>query len=569
MKKTIYISALAVMASAMAGCNSFLDDNRYPLTSETDSPLFWSETSNCDLEADYMYNYFSGYGQGNTLGSYYFSTLSDDQAPASFPNWNNTSVPASSSNWNSPYERIRHAMYIIKGVESSSLSDTDKGHYIGIARMNRAYQFWTLVKMYGDVTWVDDLVEVDSEVLYGPRTNRDLVMDYVVEDLDYAIANIKTENGKQVWSKDLARAIKSDVCLYEGTFCKYRTLADNGYAADPDRATRYLNLCAEVSKTLLENYPTLSDSYRAIYNSSFDEAKANPEIIFMKGYPVNILMHSTVAYTCSSTTISGITKDAFDNYLFIDGKPLESTSCDKSDVGEVDEDGNYSIQKLLDVRDGRLAQTTDPCVYYTGMTWVRDGSMALTSSTGYGVSKFDNTSMPLSNRTQTTQNITTCPIYWASLICCNYAEAKAELGTITDADLDLTINKLYARAGLPSVTVSSLSAINDKANNMGVSSLLWEIRRNRRCELIMDKDYRYYDLVRWHQLELLDNNLHPNIFLGANMTAAPVSIDNVNGYVSPNYSGLNRVYEARQYLYPIPSQQNTLTDNALGQNPGW
>ena len=63
----------------------------------------------------------------------------------------------------------------------------------------------------------------------------------------------------------------------------------------------------------------------------------------------------------------------------------------------------------------------------------------------------------------------------------------------------------------------------------------------------MDKDYRYYDLIRWHQLELLDNTKHPNIFLGANMTKAPVTITNVGGYVSPNY-GQNRIFEARQYL---------------------
>lgn len=570
MKKAYIFGTLVAIGASLAGCNDFLDDNRYPLTQETDSPLFWSETSNCDLECDYMYNYFEGYGQGNSLGNYYFSTLSDDQAPSGFPNWNNTNIPASSGSWSTPYERVRHIQYIIRGVAGSSLEAADKAHYTGIARLNRAYQFWTLVKRYGDVTWVDELVDVNSnEILYGPRTNRDVVMDNVLEDLDYAIANIKVQSGKQVWSKDLALAIKSDICLYEGTFCKYRTQDVNGYAPNQERAKKFLEACADASKQLVDRYPTLNESYRANYNSGLAAAQANPEMIFFKGYNDNIFMHSTVSYTCSSTTINGITKDAFDNYLFTDGKPLALTTCDKSDVGEVDAEGNYSIQKLLDVRDGRLAQTTDPVVYYTDMTWVRDGSMALTSSTGYGVSKFDNTSMPVANRTSTTRNITCAPLYWASLIYCNYAEAKAELGTLTDADLNLTVNKLYTRAGLPTTTVADLTAMNDPANNMGVSSLLWEIRRCRRCELIMDKDYRYYDLIRWHQLELLDNTKHPNIFLGANMTKAPVTINNVGGYVAPNYSGQNRVYEARQYLYPIPSQQNTLTNDALGQNPGW
>lgn len=568
MKNIYFIGALAMAAAALTGCDDFFENARYPITSETSSPTFWGVASNCDLECDRMYNYFGGYGQGNTLGSYYFSTLSDDQAPVGFPNWNNTNIPASSGNYSTPFENLRHAMEILKNVEVSTLADDVKAHYMGIARLVRAYQYFELVKRYGDITWVDEIVDPNSEILYQPRTSRDIVMDNVLADLDYAIANIKTTSAKQAWSKDLARAIKSDVCLYEGTFCKYRTQAENGYAPNLERANKYLAECAAVSKELLQAYPTLAATYRETYNSGFAEAKANPEIIFMKGYNENQLMHSLVAYTCSSTTINGLSKDAFDSYLFKDGKPLASTTLDKSDVGEVDAEGNYSIEKLLAVRDGRLAETTDPVVYYTDMTWSRAGSMKLTSSTGYGVSKFDNTSMPIENRTQTTKNLTCCPLYWASLICCNYAEAKAELGTLTDDDLNMSLNKLYARAGLPNATVASLSGINDPANNMNVSSLIWEVRRCRRAELIMDKDYRYYDLIRWHQLELLDNTKHPNIFLGANMTKAPVTITNVGGYVSPNY-GQNRIFEARQYLYPIPSEQITLSEGKIVQNPGW
>lgn len=570
MNKLYLLGALAVMGMSVASCDDFFEKSRYPLTSETNSPLFWAEASNCEQECARMYNYFIGYGNGNSLGDFYFSTLSDDQAPAGFPNWANTNIPANSGNWSTPYQNIRHCMYIIKGVEGSTLPEADKANFIGIARLNRAYQFYKLVRVYGDVTWVDDVVEVDSkDILYGPRTNRDVVMDKVLEDLDFAIANIKVQSDKQQWSKDLALAIKSEICLYEGTFCKYRTLEENGYGPDLDRAKAFLEQCANASKQLIDRYPTLNPSYRANYNSGLADAQKNPEIIFFKGYNENVLMHSMVAYTCSSTPISGITKDAFNNYLFSDGLPLAKTTMDKSDVGEVDAEGNYSIAKLLAVRDYRLTETTDPVVYYTGMTWERDGSMAMTSTTGYGVSKFDNTSMPVSARTSTVKNYTCAPLWWASLIYLNYAEARAELGALNDDDLNLTINKLFERAKLPKRTRAELEAIQDPANNMGVSSLLWEIRRCRRCELIMDKDYRYFDLIRWHQLDLLDNIKHPAIFLGANMTKAPVAINNVDGYVMPNYAGQNRIFEARQYLYPIPSNQNTLTEGILGQNPGW
>ena len=448
-------------------------------------------------------------------------------------------------------------------LETHSLNGTTNPFQV-----HQATQFFTLVKRYGDVTWVDHKVDVtDNGLLYGARTNRDVVMDSVLRDLDYAIATISAQNGKQIWSKDLALAVKSDICLWEGTFCKYRTAAENGYAADETRANKYLQECVNASEQLLSKYP-IGDSYRALYQSVRDDALKNGEIIFMKAYDKDNFKHSTVSYTCSSTKLSGITKDAFDAYLFKDGKPLALTSENKSDLPEYNEKGEYSIEKLLAVRDGRLAETTDPVVFYQDMTWSRAGAMAMTSSTGYGVSKFDNTSLPLDDRQNTVKNYTTAPLYWGALICLNYAEAKAELGTLTDADMALTLNKLYKRAGLPDQTVASLEAMNDPANNMGVSSLIWEVRRCRRCELIMDKDYRYWDLVRWHKLDLLDSAQHPNILLGANASAATVKPDMSGNYVDGSF-GHTRQFEARQYPYPIPGDQIALTNSAVSQNPLW
>jgi hypothetical protein len=156
-------------------------------------------------------------------------------------------------------------------------------------------------------------------------------------------------------------------------------------------------------------------------------------------------------------------------------------------------------------------------------------------------------------------------LFWLAVIYCNFAEAKAELGTITDADLNASINKLYARAGLPALKAAV--GFSDPANNWGVSDIIWEVRRCRRCELMFDNWYRYWDLVRWHKLDKLDTQKNPNIVLGANTANAPVQIANVGGYVDAS-KGKTRIYEARQYLYPIPSGQITLNEN-LEQNELW
>lgn len=150
-----------------------------------------------------------------------------------------------------------------------------------------------------------------------------------------------------------------------------------------------------------------------------------------------------------------------------------------------------------------------------------------------------------------------------------YAEAKAELGTLTDEDLDISINKLYIRAELPEQTVASLSSINDTANDMGVSSLIWEIRRCRRCELMFDRDFRYWDLLRWHQLDKLDNVKNPDIRLGANIKNGLSPYTYMDGDYMLATPDNNRIYDARQYLYPVPQNQISLTFGAVTQNPLW
>lgn len=128
----------------------------------------------------------------------------------------------------------------------------------------------------------------------------------------------------------MARAMKSDICLYEGTFCKYRTQADNGKAPDNTRAQKYLNECVKASEALMQSGKyQLTANYGEIYNSL--DLTSNPEIIFMRNYEKDVVMHGLCDYTCGSTEIRGITKDLFDAFLFRDGKAKANTSLDTDD----------------------------------------------------------------------------------------------------------------------------------------------------------------------------------------------------------------------------------------------
>lgn len=579
---------MAVAAGTFTGCNDFLDDNRYPQTSEINEPAFWSNPDNVDQECALLFNIIKGYGayyasvtstSNISEGDFYFTALSDDQCARNGvgQQWLNTTIPSSAGTYTNPYYNIRQCMYIWNGVEQSSLTEDQKNNYIGIARLNRAIQTFELVKRYGDVIWVDKLLDpADMDVLMGERMNRDLVMDKVLEDLDFAIANITAQSDKLGWSKDMAMAAKAEICLYEGTYCKYRTVAENGAGPDINRANNYFKECVKACEPLMNTY-SLDPTYLETYNT-YDLGKftSNPNIIFGKAYKMTVIGHGTIAYTTSGTTINGISKDAFDAFLFRDGKPLALTTLDKSDAGKM-VDGLYYIGDALAVRDARLSSITDAYAYCENMRYSRAGSDPMASSTGYGVRKFDNETLPIYNRSTIGQGPTCAPIYYLSAVLCEFAEAKAELGDMSQDDIDKSINKLYARAELPDL---KLPVFHDPANTIGVSDIVWEARRCRRCELMMDRDFRYWDLVRWHQLDKLDNTNVANqaTWLGANMVNASVYVDNlaaagtvfeeIDGGVYLSAKLAERKWEPRQYFFPIPSAQLTLNEK-LGQNPGW
>ena len=581
--KVIIMGALAAAGMSLTSCNDFLDRNRYPLDTQVDQPLYWDNTVNVENQINGLYSNFTGYGNGTSwVNNFYYRSLSDNQCAeiasgsgVVFCQWKYQYAPENNTVWDANYKVIRKINTIITGVEGSSINEIDKANFIGIARLNRAYQYWDLVRCFGDVPLIEGVLDVNSPELYGKRTNRNTVMDFVLEDLNYAVANITQQSNKIEFSVDMAQAMKSEICLFEASYAKY-------HQKDNARAEKYFDEVIKACNAVMGSY-TLCDDYRSLYNSvwtadaarGFVSLQDNPEVIFMKGYSLGILGHSMIKYLSSNTPIAGMTKDAFDAYLFKDGKPKALTSENTDDAAVLDADGNLSIANALAVRDGRLAQTIDPYLAFAGCMHARENSDPLASNTGYTICKFINPGMTYNENTLDGSNFTCAPLYWLAEIYLNYAEARAERNLLDNNDMKMTLNKLYKRAGLPEQTVESLSGMTDPANNMGVSNLLWEIRRCRRCELMFDNYIRYWDLIRWHQLELLDTTKYPAIAMGANVSNAPAdltaSVIVTDGYIDAARNTAStsvRTFTEREYLDPIGTSQLKL-NKELTQNPGW
>lgn len=559
----------------LTSCNDMLDKDPYTFTNDN----FWQRESNVECYANRFYNDFTGYGNGGGSGIFYYPSLNDDQIDGTFRNWNYDSYKVTNNSWDNGYSYIDRANIMIAGIEKvTSMSDDVKKHWTGVARLMRARQYYELVRKFGDVPLIKKHLDpVDVDEIFSQRINRDEVMDFVLEDLKYAAEHMLNKKATE-WSRSLAQSIKSEICLYEGTYCKYRKEADGQKAPNLERSKKFLEEAKKAAKAVMDAGYSLTEKYGEIYNA-ISLAK-NPEVIFYKHYAQDAFAHGLIAYTMSSTTIKGMTRDAFDSFLFVDGKPKGVTSENDTDCSEVVEDGNVNIQNLLDVRDPRMSLQTDPYIYFAGCEWGnrfpdRTDNMNMMSASGYGVKKFDcDAGMPVGYRGQIGKNFTDAPLYWLAEIYLNYAEACAELGTCTQNDLDISVNKLRERVNMPKM---NLNPVADPANKSGVSNLIWEVRRERRVEMMYDKNHRFWDLVRWHELDRLDTDEHPEVITGANVSAIKDVLDSektkvtADGYIDGTLGGkVSRKYDSKYYFYPIPSKQISLMqDKGYKQNPGW
>jgi hypothetical protein len=542
----VFLYLLLLLAGT--SCKKYIDVSNPDALSDPD---FWKNENNVRTYNWEFYNMFPGFGNGNsTNGDFYFSTFNDDQCAVNLTPYP-VNAPATSADWS--FTMVRKANIMLERIDLVPMSDEAKNHWKGIARFFRALQYFRLVQNFGDVPWYGHSVEVeDSAQLYKPRDARKLVMDSVMEDINFAVNNLRVTDQPNTVTKDIALALKARICLYEGTYRKYHT--ELQLTADADRFLQEAKDAAEA--LVLKPAYALNPNYQSIYNAN--DLNNNKEVLLYKRYESTYLTHSTIAYLYSSTIISGINKSAVDAYLCTDGKPIALSPLYQGDA---------NLNNTIANRDQRLKISVDTTyLYYKGHI-----KSSLSSTTGYRITKF----LPDTNAMKTIPtgigtNLTDAPIFYLSEVYLNYAEAAAELGLLDQAGLDKTINKLRARAGVAKLTVDP--GFTDPNKDADISSLLWEIRRERRVELMMD-GFRYQDLMRWKKGVKMDTNLNPDITLGAKVPANSSIKLNAAGYLMVYDATSSRKFnEDKYYLSPVPTAQVLLYPSDMQkamQNPYW
>lgn len=492
-------------------------------------------------------------------------------------------VPTTGGGWT--WTELRRINFFLEN--SSKCEDKSVvAKYNGLARFFRAYFYFQKIKRYGDVPWYDTTLSVDDEGLFKARDSRTLVFDKMLEDIDFSIANLEVTKSGQLITKWTALALKSRMCLFEGTFRKYHGL--EGWE-------RILDECIKASEELMtkSGYGIHTSSHQSAYQDLFiQEEPLVKEIILARQYSPEIpFVHSVNFYTLSASYgRPGVLRSVVNSYLMKDGSRF-------TDIP------NYKTMQFYEEtqnRDPRLSQTIRTPGYKRigeTVTSVPDFSTCIT---GYQYIKF-----VLEPKFDTGNCTNDMPIFRYAEVLLNYAEAKAEKGTITQSDIDKSIKLLRDRVGMPNLNVAFSNANPDpylegeypnvsKGINKGV---ILEIRRERRIELIRE-GFRWDDLLRWKEGKRLervfygmyfpgigtydldrDGKIDLEIYSGKKPTTVPgrqyqkigeLVLENgeAGGQIITNPTVEKHWTEGKDYFYPIPTQERQLNQN-LTQNPGW
>jgi starch-binding outer membrane protein, SusD/RagB family len=544
--KRIYITLIAALI-ALSGCEDYLDRKNLDTLDESN---FWTSEGNMRLFATGTYTtYFYGFGSGNAHGNFFtFGPWADEYSSSAL--WTVNTPTSAATTWT--FTRVRRHNLMLARLENMPGTEEVKSHWRGIGRFFRAMEYADLAFTYGDVPWYDkEILPSEVELAFKDRDPLPFVATKIMEDFEYAagsyvngtlVPTVRLNDGALQVNRDVVLAFMSRHLLNLGTLLKHHNI-------DHDVAKTLLEKAKWAAEELIkDNKYQIVDDYRGIFTSA--DLTSNKEVIFFRQYETAKNTHAMIQYV-NGEGQTGTTLKVVETYLAADGLPIKQSPV-----------YNYSSDNGLRFYPDQY-KNRDPRMAATLVDSIRiGGAHSAASTTGFLCWKF----LPYAaNRTdlvyQSTNSITDAPVIRFGEVLLNYAEAAAELGQFTQADADKTINKLRGRsirknnagnplAKLPPMTVNGDKVfangveINDPDRDPNVSSLLWEIRRERAVELIFE-GFRKSDLKRWKKFEYLktiEGALGPTT-LGK---GAYVDLSKFNATTKAN------ILKTTRFVYPIP-----------------
>lgn len=534
MKKYIF-ALLSAAALIFASCDDVLDR---PQLNNPQDDNYWRNETDLRLFGNGFYtNYFVGYnsGWGTAYAPLRGYNFSDDVAYSGKQTSFENAIPASRGgskeevawlgsnfagpNWNFAWVRKANLFLDrIENVAKPKITEDVYKHWSAVARFFRGYEYCRLVSVFGDVPYYDKVFsETDEKEMFKDRTPRTEVMDKVYADFEYALANLRLDDGAQYVNRYIAAGFISRLMLFEGTWQKYH----NG---DQALAKKYLEMARDAGQLIIDSKKwEISGDFRSLFGAQ--DLKGHKEVIMYRHYDAALsVTHHVASYSNGQESQAPAANLALAKaFICNDGKPYLTSG--ETDAQKLD------IKSVIKTRDPRFeatfvdsAKIESPTLLYatkfidrTGAALKNPGSVAI-----YG----------------SMTNTNDYPVMRYSEVLLNWLEAKAELALsyggakVTQDDINISINKLRSRPldkpaidkGVKQTADMQLADITpsfdparDKGNIVAgdyeVDPLIWEIRRERRMEFFFEHS-RLLDLKRWKKLHYMDNSKYPDTKLG-------------------------------------------------------
>jgi hypothetical protein len=509
----------------------------------------------------------------------------------------NVVAPNTDDWWNDEYENIRNVNILLKKAEEFEGDATEIAEYVAVAKFFRAYHHFFLLQRFGGVPVITEVLDLDSEMLTAPRNSRYEVFAQIYADLQAAIPDLLTEQeiastDKGKISKWAAEAFLAKALLWEATWeMNVGTTTDGDGTTSGAGSTKpsgYLSTSTMISeantlaKDIMDNGgyelwnkndDALMENWSNCYLFDLEDSGSNPGG-YDKSTNNEFILYTSFDYSLykGNTNISHIvpgrlggSRKLMDMFLCADGLPIAKSDLFQGYKGASDEYKNRDLRMTSYFAD------------YTTWDTPEDGSINLISSTvegyGYKCRKFRSYNYG-SYRALQTESYNFPQIRLAEVYLI-YAETLYHLnGSITDAQLNESINLVKARAGLPALTNAFA-----EANGMDI----WdELMRERTLELYAENS-RFNDLKRFAIAEetLNDYVLGPviegtdydgnaDLYTPENWPYGEIEAETGSGMLNVTVINIpaNNNFQRMHYLWPLPLEEINLNENLL-QNPGY
>ena len=497
------------------------------------------------------------------------------------------------------YRYIRNVNFLLNNQDNCD-KNADFNQLIGEAYYFRAWYYYQLLKDYGGVAVIDEPLDPDMELMQRGRDSRTVVADFILADLDKAIDMLGQQNNSASMRihKDVARALKSEVALFEGTWEKYHKAKNDAFfdkTVTDAKINSYLQTAAAAAKEIMDrnvwkiyNTGNPQNDYRVIFQTT--NLGSNSEVLWYKRYDGDMVGNSVNRYLNQGGGGIGITASLVDDYLTIDGKPF--TGDEKLAAKRV-----YGQELSASVRDPRLAQTVvtpgqvlrpDQPAGYTLPPFDKSGFQ--TTTTGYSMLKHVQIDWTGDLDAEYKGATPAIQFRYADVLL-NYAEALAELdGAANASTIVSALQPLRDRVGMPAMDFDREYNTAADYPFRNLNKYIQAVRRERRVEQALE-GRRFYDILRWAAAEDLLVGKTPTgvLFAGSDLPGqyAELIYDQASGnqiyltgkagdadrYVLPipptNLSDGYKFNVGRDYLLPFQQRLTTLTGGLWEQNPGW